>query len=171
MPYSAGKFTCSKGDPLLREVWKKSKISSEARHNEKPTSVLERLDRGSREGPMGSRLQNSTKRLVTRRRTPGLKNADRVKYIVRSLFPHIQPLPRQDRSSCVVRREELFTLEAGDRPGAKRDPQRGDGGIHGDPAGSLQLLSSGGKVLRRLEEAEVGPAEGRQQTSRRCLIL
>ena len=30
--------------------------------------------------------------------------------------------------------------------------------IHGDPSGSLQLLSAAGEVLRRLEEAEVGPA-------------
>ena len=35
-----------------------SKISSEARHKEKPTSVLIILDRWGREGPMGSRLQN-----------------------------------------------------------------------------------------------------------------
>ena len=52
-----------------------------------------------------------TKRLVTRRKTQGLDNADRVKYIVRSLFPHVEPFQRKDRSSCVVRREELFTLE------------------------------------------------------------
>ena len=42
---------------------------------------------------------------------------------------------------------------AGDRRGAKRDPQRGDRCIPGDPPGSLQLLSSGGEVLLRLEEA------------------
>ena len=55
--------------------------------------------------------------------------------------------------------------------GAKRDPQRRDRGIPGDPPGSLQLLSSVGEVLRRLEKAEVGPAKERQQTSSRCLIL
>ena len=49
-------------------------------------------------------------RLVTRRKTPSLDNADRVKYIVRSLLPHVEPFQRQDRSSCVVRREDLFTL-------------------------------------------------------------
>ena len=54
---------------------------------------------------------------------------------------------------------------------AKRDLQRGDRSIPGDLPGSLQLLCSGGEVLRRLEEAEVGPAEEGQQTSRGCLIL
>ena len=43
--------------------------------------------------------------------------------------------------------------------------------IPGDPPRSLQLLSSGGEILRRLEEAEVGPAEEGQQTSRGCLIV
>ena len=35
----------------------------------------------------------------------------------------------------------------------------------------LQLLSWGGEVLRRLEEAEVGSAEEGQQTSRGCLVV
>ena len=48
---------------------------------------------------------------MTRRKTPGLDNADRVKYIVRSLFPHVEPFQRQDQTSCLVQREELFTLE------------------------------------------------------------
>ena len=55
--------------------------------------------------------------------------------------------------------------------GAKRDSQRGDRGIPGDPLTSLQLLSSGGQVLCRPEEAEVGPADEGQQTSRRCLVV
>ena len=41
----------------------------------------------------------------------------------------------------------------GDRRGAKRDPQRGDWDIPGDPPGSLQLMCSGEEVLRRLEKA------------------
>ena len=61
--------------------------------------------------PWGLAFKIATKRLGTRRKTPGLDECDRVKYIVRSLFPHIEPFQRQDRSSCVVRREELFTLE------------------------------------------------------------
>ena len=61
--------------------------------------------------PWGLAFKIVTKRLVTRRKTPGLDNPDRVKYIVRSLFPHVEPFQRQSRSSCVVRREELYTLE------------------------------------------------------------
>ena len=67
--------------------------------------------------PWGLAFKVVTKRLVTRRKTPGLHNSDRVKYIVRSLFPHVAPFQRQDRCSCVVRREELFTLEVLKRAG------------------------------------------------------
>ena len=40
-----------------------------------------------------------------------MENADWVKYIVRSLFPHVEPFQRQDQSSCVVQREALATFE------------------------------------------------------------
>ena len=52
-----------------------------------------------------------TKRLVIKRNTPGLDNPDRVKYILQSLFPHIEPFQRQDRNSCMVRCEKLLTLK------------------------------------------------------------
>ena len=48
-----------------------------------------------------------------------LDNPDRVKYIVRSLFLHVEPFQRQDQSSCVVPREELFTLEELKRAGGR----------------------------------------------------
>ena len=38
---------------------------------------------------------------------------------MRSLFPHAEPFQRQDRSSCVVWREELFTLEELKRAGGR----------------------------------------------------
>ena len=69
--------------------------------------------------PWGLAFKIVTKRLLTRRKTPGLDNSDRVNYIVRSLFPHVEPFQRQDQSSCVVRREELFTLEALKRASAR----------------------------------------------------
>ena len=40
-----------------------------------------------------------------------MDSADRVKNIVWSFFPHVEPFQRKHRSSCVVRRKELFTLE------------------------------------------------------------
>ena len=61
--------------------------------------------------PWGLAIKIVTKKLLTRRKTPGVDNLDQVQYIVRNLFPHVEPFQRQDRSSCVVRREELFTLE------------------------------------------------------------
>ena len=36
-----------------------------------------------------------------------------------SLFPHVEPFQRQDRSSCVVRRKELFTLQELKRAGGR----------------------------------------------------
>ena len=69
--------------------------------------------------PWGLAFKIVTKRLVTRRKTPGLGNPDRFKYIVRSLFPHVEPFQRQDPSSCVVRSEELFTLEELKRAGGR----------------------------------------------------
>ena len=69
--------------------------------------------------PWGLAFKIVTKRLVTRRKTPALDNADRVKYIVRSFFPHVEPFQRHDRSSCVVRGEELFALEELKRAGGR----------------------------------------------------
>ena len=51
---------------------------------------------------MGLAFEIVTKRLVTRRKTLGLDNPDGVKYIVRSLFPHVEPFQRQDRNSYVA---------------------------------------------------------------------
>ena len=46
-----------------------------------------------------------TKRLVTRRKTLGLGNFDRVKYIVRSLFPHVD-----------WKKQRLHLLKKGNKP-------------------------------------------------------
>ena len=85
------RYTRSKGDSLLQQAWKKAKLA----------------------------LRQGIKILVLRRKTPGLDNPDRVKYIVRSLFPHVEPFQRQDQSSCVVRREEFFPLEELKRAGGR----------------------------------------------------
>ena len=41
----------------------------------------------------------------------------------------------------------LRQIQAGDRRGVKRDPQRGDRDIPGAPPGSLQVLSSEGRIF------------------------
>ena len=112
--------------------------------------------------PWGLAFKIVTKKLVTRRKTPGLDNPDRVKYIMQSLFPHVEPFQRQDRSPCVVRRKELFTLE---------ELKTAGGRLKANTAPGIDGLSFGGEILRRLEEAEVGPAEEGQQTSKGCLIV
>ena len=69
--------------------------------------------------PWGLVFKIVTKRLVTRRKTPGLDNSYRVKIIARSLFAHVEPFQSQERSSCVVRREELLILEELKRAGGR----------------------------------------------------
>ena len=75
--------------------------------------------------PWGLAFKIITKRLISRRKTPGLENPQRVKYIVRSLFTHVEPFQGQDRSSCVVRREELFTSEELKRAGGRQIQRQG----------------------------------------------
>ena len=52
-----------------------------------------------------------TKKLVTKRKNPDLKNRDRLRNIVQSLFLRVELLLREDLSSCTVQCEEFFTLE------------------------------------------------------------
>ena len=78
------RFTRSKGDPLLSEAWEKAK--SALRHGIKKSRLQcwKDLIGEVEKDPWGLAFKIVTKRLVTRRKTPGLDNADRVKYIVRS---------------------------------------------------------------------------------------
>ena len=105
------RFTRSKGDPLLREAWKKAKSALRQGIKKSRLQCWKDLIGEVEKDPWGLAFKIVTKRLVTGRKTPGLGNPDRVKYIVQNLFPHVEPFQRQDGSSCVVRREELFTLE------------------------------------------------------------
>ena len=97
--------------------------------------------------PWGLAFKIVTKRLVTRRKTPGLDNPDQVKYIVRSLFPHVEPFQRQGRSSCVVQREELFTLEELKRAGGRLKANTAPG-IDGVPNETLKdVIGAYPKIL------------------------
>ena len=129
------KSTRSKGDAMLNEAWKGEKAALRQGIKKSRLQCWKDLIGEVDKDPWDLALKIVTKRLVTRRKTPGLDNPDRVKYIVRSLFPHVEPFQRLLR--CPARR----TLHS------RRSKE------------SLQLLSSGGKVPCRLEEAELGPAE------------
>ena len=113
------RFTRSKGDPLLREAWKKAKSALRQGRKKSRLQCWKDLIGEVEKDPWDFAFKIFTKRLVTRRKTPGLDNADRVKYIARSFFPHVEQFQRQDRNSCVVRREKLFTLEELKRAGGR----------------------------------------------------
>ena len=103
------RFTRSKGDFLLHEAWKKAKSDLRQGIKKSRLQCWKDLIGEVEKDPWGLAFKIVTKRLVTRRKTPGLDNPDRVKYIVRSLFRRVKPFQRQDRSSCVVRYEELYS--------------------------------------------------------------
>ena len=105
------KFTRLKGNTRLHKAWKSAKAASRQGIKKIHLQCSKNLIGEVEKDPWGLAFKIVTKRLVTRRKTPGLDNPDRAKYIVRSLFPHVEPFQRQDRRSCVVRREELFTFE------------------------------------------------------------
>ena len=112
-------FTCSKGDPLLRDAWIRAKSALRQGIKKSRLQCWKDLIREVEKDPRGLAFKIVTKRLVTRRKTPRLDNHYRVKYIVRSFFPHVEPFQRRGRSSCVVRREKLFTLEEIKRAGGR----------------------------------------------------
>ena len=147
--YTGGTASCLScvENTLLREAWKRAKSALGQGIKKSRLQCWKDLIGEAEKDPWGLAFKIVTKRFVTRRKNPGLDNADRVKYIVRSLFLNVEPFQRQDRSSCVNRCEEFFSLEelkraggrlkAQDRWVAERDPQRDDRGIPGDPTRTL----------------------------------
>ena len=105
------RFTRSKGDILLHEAWKRAKAALRRGMKKSRLQCWKDLIGEVEKDPWGLAFKIVTKKLVTSRKTPGLDNHDQVQYIVRNLFPHVELFERQNQSSCVVRREELFALE------------------------------------------------------------
>ena len=105
------RFNCSKGDPLLREAWKIAESTLRQGIKKIRLQCCKYLIGEVENDPWRDALKIVTKRLVSRRKNPGLDNPDRVKCIVRNLFPHVELFQKQGWSSCLVRCEELFTLE------------------------------------------------------------
>ena len=133
------KYTRSKGDATMHEAWKGAIIALRRGIEKSRVQCWKDLIGEVEKDPWGLAFKIVTKRLVTRRRTPGLDNPDRVKYIVRSLFPLVEPFQRQDRRSCVVRREELFTLEELRRAGGRLKANTASG-IDGVPCEILKEM-------------------------------
>ena len=76
------RFTRSKSDPLLREAWKRAKSALRRGLKKSRLQFWKDLIGEVEKDPWGLAFKIVTKRLVTRRKTPGLDNADRVNYIV-----------------------------------------------------------------------------------------
>ena len=85
------RFTRSKGDPLLHEAWEKAKSALRQGIKKSRHQCWKDLIGEVEKDPWGLVFKIVTKRLVTRRKIPGLDNPDRVKYIMGSLFPHLEP--------------------------------------------------------------------------------
>ena len=100
------RFTRSKADLLLHEAWKRANAALRRGIKKSRLQCWKDFFGEVKKDPWGLAFKIVTKKMVTRRKTPGLDNHDQVQYIVRNLFPHVEPFQRQDRSSCVVRREE-----------------------------------------------------------------
>ena len=131
MPCNAAKIHPLKGGCYAARGMERVRSSFEARYKEKPTSMLKDLIGEIEKDSWGLAFKIVTMRLVTRRTTPGLDSPDRVEYIVRILIPHIEPFQSQNQSSCVVRREQFFTLEELKRAGGrlKANTALGIGGV------------------------------------------
>ena len=108
------KFTRSKGDAVLHKAWKGAKAALRRVIKKSRLQCWKDLIGEVEKDPWGLAFKIVTKRLEI-----GLDHLNRVKYIVRSLFPHVEPFQRLDRSYCVVRCEELSTLEELKRAGGR----------------------------------------------------
>ena len=75
---------------MICEAWKKAKSALREGINISQLECWKYLIGEFEKDPWGLAFKIVTKRLVTRRKTPGFDNPDRVKYIVRSLFPHVE---------------------------------------------------------------------------------
>ena len=113
------RFTHSKADSLLHKAWEIAKSALRQEIKKSRFQCWKDLIGDVEKDPWSLSFKIVTKRLVSRKKTTGLDKPDRVKYIVRSLFPHVEPFQRRDRSSCVVRGEELFTPEELKRAGGR----------------------------------------------------
>ena len=130
----------------------KGESSFEARHKEKPTSMLERLDRRGREGPMESRFQNSHQEIGDYKKDAG---------------------PGQSRSSPVYCAKLVSTRGAVTKAGPKflRGPARGTLHSRGTKESGWKAQGKDSAGDRRCAERNPQRAEEGQQTSRGSLIL
>ena len=70
------RFTRPKGDPLLREAWKRPKSPLRQGIKKSRLQCWKDLIGEVKKNPWGLAFKIVTKRLVTRRKTPGLDNTD-----------------------------------------------------------------------------------------------
>ena len=73
------RFTRSKGDSLLHEVWKKAKSSLRQGIKKSSLQCWKDLIGEVEKDPWGLAFKIVTKKLVTRRKTPGLDNPEELK--------------------------------------------------------------------------------------------
>ena len=107
---------------MLHEAWKGEKRALRPGIKKSRLQCWKDLIGEVEKNPWGLAFKVVDKRLVARRKTPGLDNPDRVKYIVESLFPHVKPFQRQDRSSCPAYAKHWLTQGSEKKIGDERGP-------------------------------------------------
>ena len=76
---------------MLHETWKGAKTALRRGIKKSRLQCWKDLIGEFEKNPWGLAFKIFTKILGARRKIPGLDNPDRVKYIVRSLFPYVEP--------------------------------------------------------------------------------
>ena len=93
------RFTRSKGDSLLHKAWKKAKAALRRGIKKSRLQCWKDLIGEVEKDPWGLAFKIVTKKLVTRRKTPGLDNPNQVKYIVRTFNAYLKRFKR-DEEMC-----------------------------------------------------------------------
>ncbi|XP_051174822.1 uncharacterized protein LOC127290358 [Leptopilina boulardi] len=105
------KYTHSKGDSELREKWHEARLIFKKAVRSSQRRCWQDLIGESERDPCGLAFKIVTKKLVPRQKISSLDDPIWVLEIIRTLFPHAEPIQREDFTECVVSKEELFTLE------------------------------------------------------------
>lgn len=103
-------YTRSKGNLQLQAAWNEARSTFKKAIKASKLRCWRDLIGEVENDPWGLAFKIVTKKLRTRRQTPGLDRPSWVKQIIRALFPPAEPWTRRDWRAYHPKDEELFTL-------------------------------------------------------------